>query len=136
MIPPGTRDELTEANFVLFCAKRYNNPQCRSTDEFMEDLERVKHVKKLLTRYREYGELRERLLLNHFIVITNLFGTDSTKILYLKLKPYFSYVKPFLSLLNVLPTQVYYVGGQDVVNMDSIEADPEIERVLREIKSA
>ena len=64
-------ENLTEKNFLLFCASHYDNPQYYNTEDFMEDLNRIKYIKKLITRYVEKGELKERLILNHIIVLNN-----------------------------------------------------------------
>ena len=67
-------DHLTEENFLIFCAKIYDNPAMHSTTEFIEDLDRIKYIKKLITRYLDTGELKERLILNHIITLHNCFG--------------------------------------------------------------
>ena len=71
-------DELNEENFTLFAIRHYDNPQCTSTEEFYEDIRRFRYLKRLLKRYIKTGELRERLILNHLIVLSNLFGVDNT----------------------------------------------------------
>ena len=65
--------EVNEENFLLVAAQHYNNPQCASTEEFYNDLQRIKYMKRLLNRYLATGELSERLLLNHIIVFFNVF---------------------------------------------------------------
>ena len=62
-------ENLTEKNFLLYCASHYDNAKYASTEDFIEDLNRLKYIKKLITRYLEYGELKERLILNHIIVL-------------------------------------------------------------------
>jgi hypothetical protein len=126
-------DKLTHENFLLYCAKYYDNSQMHSTEEFIEDLDRIKYIKKLLTRYNETGELKERLLLNHIITLHNVFGLRLTKILYLKLKPQFSCVKPFLVLLSYLPETIYNVGDESIVYTDVIPMDSGIIKALRMI---
>ena len=80
-------DELNEENFTLFAIKHYDNPQCTSTEEFYEDIRRFRYLKRLLKRYLNSGELRERLILNHLIVLSNLFGVENTlKMLEFKLE--------------------------------------------------
>ena len=80
-------EQLTDKNFLLFCAANYDNPQYYSTEDFYEDLNRIKYIKKLITRYIESGDLKERLILNHIIVLNNCFGAEVLcRILYLKLK--------------------------------------------------
>lgn len=125
---------LTENNFLLFCAKHYDNSRYISTEEFVEDLNRIKYIKKLVTRYVENGDLKERLILNHIIVLNNCFGPKALcRILYLKLKPQMMYIKPFLILLNVLPEKLYDVGDEKVIDTDLIEMDQLIIDRLREL---
>lgn len=127
-------DTLTENNFLLFCAKNYDNSRYISTEEFAEDLNRIKYIKKLVTRYIENGDLKERLILNHIIVLNNCFGPQALcKILYLKLKPQMRYIKPFLILLNVLPDKIYNVGEESVIETDLIEMDNLIVDKLRNL---
>jgi hypothetical protein len=97
-------DELTEENFVLFASRHYNNPQCMNLEEFYEDLFRFKHLKKLLKRYLNNDELRERLILNHLIVIYNVFGIKAAnKMIFFKFeKQYWPALKTFLVFLNYL----------------------------------
>lgn len=127
-------EKLTDDNFILFCAAHYDNAKYASTEEFIEDLNRIKYIKKLITRYVEYGELKERLILNHIIVLNNCFGPEIlSKILYLKLKPQMQHIKPFLILLNILPEKIYNVDKEDVVHTDTIEMDPIIVAKLRKV---
>ena len=67
-------DKLDEFNFLLYAAKHYDNPQCYDTVEFYDDLKRFKYIKRLLNRYVEEGDLKERLILNHIIVLNNEIG--------------------------------------------------------------
>ncbi len=127
-------ERLTDENFLIYAARHYDNPQCHTTDEFMEDLKRLKYIKKLLTRYSESGELKERLILNHLIVLNNVFGADHLcKILYLKMKGQFNCVVPFLVLLHVMPDRILNVRNEDVVDTTSIEMDQRIVERLRRI---
>ena len=128
-------EKLTEENFLIYCAKRYDNPQAISTDEFLEDLERIKYIKKLITRYSETGELKERLILNHIMTLYNCFGTELTKILFLKLEKQFKYLKPFLLLLGVMPSKIYKVGNHELVETDSILMDQRIIDILRKLNN-
>ena len=64
-------DKLTNDNFLLYTASHYINAQYSSTEDFIEDLNRIKYIKKLITRYIEGGELKERLILNHIIILNN-----------------------------------------------------------------
>lgn len=127
-------EKLTDHNFLLFCAQHYDNSRYISTEEFVEDLNRVKYIKKLITRYVENGDLKERLILNHIIVLYNCFGPDILcKILYLKLRTQMKYVKPFLILLNILPDKIYNVDDELVVDTNLIEMDQTIVDKLRKV---
>ena len=127
-------DNLTDQNFLLYCAKVYDNPTITSTNEFMEDIDRIKYIKKLLTRYIEVGELRERLILNHIIVLHNCFGKHLSKILFLRLEKQFHLVKPFLVLINALPSVIYNVNGKNIIT-DEISLDSQIVTALRKINN-
>lgn len=126
---------LTADNFLLYCIKHYDNPQCSSTEEFFEDIMRLKYIKKLITRYIDSGDLRERLILNHLIVLSNVFKPEVLcKIIWLKFEPeYLECVKPFLIMLNILPDKIYNVGEQNVINTVDIGMDQMIINKLRTI---
>lgn len=127
-------EKLTSDNFVIYAAKHYDNPQCASDEEFIEDVKRIRYIKKLITRYEKFGELKERLILNHLIVLTNIFGPEHLcKMLYLKMEKQMKFVKPFLILLNVLPKKIYNVGDKLVIDTDTIELDSNIVNLLRVI---
>lgn len=98
---------LSEENFLLYAAKYYDNPQCQSTDEFYDDLKRFKYIKRLFNKYLETGELKERLILNHILVLTNVFSPEvAVKLLFIRLDEYLHLLKPFLVLLNILPERI------------------------------
>ena len=127
-------EKLTEENFILFCAHHYDNSRYASTEDFVEDLKRIKYIKKLITRYIDSGELKERLILNHIIILNNSFGPDILcKILYLKLKPQMKYIKPFLIFLNALPDIIYNVGTESIIDTNLIEMDANIVNKLRKV---
>lgn len=127
-------DKLTEQNFLLFCAQHYDNSRYVSTEEFVEDLNRIKYIKKLITRYVENDDLKERLILNHIIILNNCFGPEALcKILYLKLKLQMKYIKPFLVLLNILPEKIYNVNDEFVIDTNLIEMDTNIIDKLRKV---
>lgn len=118
-------DELTEDNFILFAAKAYDNPQCTEISEFYDDLNRFKYIKRLLKRYEEHDDLQERLLLNHIIVIYNVFGIEAAnKMIQYKLEDlYWPAIKTFLVYLNYLPDD----------QMVDVPLDPFIVEKLRKI---
>ena len=78
-------EKLNNDNFLRFAMHNYDNPQCHSLDEFEEDLKKFLYLKKLFSRYRVSQELRERLILNHIIVLYNLFGEHATRMLFYKI---------------------------------------------------
>jgi len=123
-------DYLDDENFILFAAKYYDNPQCYDADEFYDDLKRFKYLKRLFGKYEESGELRERLILNHLIILYNVFGDTATKMLFYKLEDYYSYLVPFLVLLHRLPERVNV--GKTIYTSD-IALDMHIVEVLRKI---
>jgi len=102
-------NELTEDNLFLYAAKHYYNPQFSDIDEFHEDLKRFKYIKRLANRYLETGELAERLMLNHLIVVFNVFGVEAgLNILELKLEEkHWPIVKPFLIFLKHIKNDQY-----------------------------
>ena len=123
-------DPIDDDNFVLFAAKHYDNPQCYDAEEFYDDLKRFKYLKRLFGKYEETGELRERLILNHLIILYNVFGDTATKMLFYKLDGYYSYLVPFLVLLHRLP-EIVNLGT--IIHTSDIPLDNKIVEVLRKI---
>ena len=96
--------ELNEENFLLFAIKNYQNPQAVTKEDFDKDLNHFKYVKRLLTRYQKTGQLKTHLLLNHFIILYNIFGDATTPMLFFKIeKELWSTMKTFIVFLNRLP---------------------------------
>lgn len=108
---------LTEENFTLFAMKHYDNPHCRGVNEFNDDLKKFKYLKRLFRKYKAGGGLKERLILNHIIVIYNLFGVDAaSNMLFFKIdKKYWPQLKSFLMYLNVMPPDNLMVEVDEVV---------------------
>jgi len=103
---------LTNENYILVLAKRYDNPQAHSTEEFYEDLKRIKYIKRLLNRYHKTGEVNERLILNHMVVLYNVFGTGATDMLFYKLESeYWSDLKTYLVYLHRMPLETVVSKG-------------------------
>ena len=117
--------EMTEDNLFLYAAKHYYNPQFSDIEEFHEDLKRFKYIKRLINRYLENDDLAERLILNHVIIIFNVFGIEAAlNILELKLdKKHWPVMKPFLVFLKYI-TNEQYTG---------ISMDQNVVEVLRKI---
>ena len=96
--------ELNEDNFLLFAIKNYENPQAVTKEDFEKDLNYFKYIKRLLKRYKNTGELKSQLILNHFIVLYNIFGDATTPMLFFKIeKELWSVMKTFVVFLNKLP---------------------------------
>ena len=102
-------NELTEDNLFLYAAKHYYNPQFSDIEEFYEDLKRFKYIKRLVNRYLETDELADRLILNHLIVVFNVFGIEAgLNILELKLdEKHWPVIKPFLLFLKFIESNQY-----------------------------
>ena len=127
-------EKLDDSNFILYAAKHYDNPQCYDTVEFQDDLKRFKYLKRLFGKYQETGELRERLILNHIIVLYNVFGEATTRMLFYKLSDHLHLLKPFLVLLGYMPDRVYNIGSDSANYYNSdIAMDAHIVAVLRTI---
>ena len=126
-------ETLDNSNFLLYAAKHYDNPQCFDTKEFYDDLKRFKYLKRLFNRYKETGELKERLIINHLQILYNLFGIDATtRMLFLALKRHRECLKPFLILFNTMPNVVRCIEGNDIYESD-IAMDQTIVEILRKI---
>ena len=97
-------NELNDNNYLLFAIKNYENPQAITKEDFEDDLKRIKYVKRLLKRYKNTGELRTHLILNHLIVLFNVFGDAAVPLLFFKLdEELWSSTKSFLMFLNRIP---------------------------------
>jgi hypothetical protein len=97
-------NELNEENFLLFAIKHYENPQAVTKEDFDKDIHHFKYIKRLLKRYKNTGELKTHLLLNHFIILYNIFGDAATPMLFFKIeKELWSVMKTFVMFLNRLP---------------------------------
>ena len=97
-------NDLTAANFPLFAIKNYENPQAVTKEDFEKDLQHFKYIKRLLKRYKNTGELKTHLLLNHFIILYNIFGEATTPMLFFKIEEeLWSVMKTFVVFLDKLP---------------------------------
>lgn len=125
-------DDLTEDNYIMYAIKCYNAPNCIMS-EFEEDMKRLKYIKRLIKRYWTTGELRERLILNHMIVLSNVFGTEAAvRLIFLKSddKDY-HILKTFLVFLNYMPKIVVGIDGRNIHSAD-ITIDFKVAQHLRE----
>ena len=120
---------LTEESFILFCQKNYFNPHCSGKTEFVDDLKRIKFLKRLIQRiykYKTLKSIRERLIINHIIVLKNVFGEEtSARILFFKLEPKLhSYLKSFLVYLE------FKIKDIPEVEYHKLNTDPRVDRKL------
>lgn len=124
---------INESNFLLYAAKNYIGSRA-DTQEFFDDLQRFSYIKRLFNKYKENSELKERLILNHIIVLYNVFGLSATRMLFYKLEGFEEYLKPFLIFLGYMPDVVYNirVDGNNKISSD-IRLDDGIVTKLREI---
>ena len=96
--------ELTEDNFLLFAIKNYENPQAVTKEDFDKDLNHFKYIKRLLKRYKNTGQLKTHLLLNHFIILYNIFGEATTPMMFFKIEEdLWPSMKTFIMFLGKLP---------------------------------
>ncbi len=97
-------EKITSENVVMFAIKHYDNPQCEGEKEFHDDMKRFKYIKRLFKKYSLGGQLKERLLLNHIIILRNLFGTEAcvTLLLFRTQQEYLGVLKSFLIFLNMI----------------------------------
>ena len=95
-------EKITSENVMMFAIKYYDNPQCEGEKEFHDDMKRFKYVKRLLRKYKDTSVLKERLLLNHIIILNNLFGPEAcvTLLLFKIQREHWETLKSFLIFLN------------------------------------
>lgn len=126
-------DNLNDENFILYAMKCYDSPNCIMS-EFEEDLKRIKYVKRLIKRYKTTGELKERLILNHIIILSNVFGTrNAVRMLFFKLDEQdYQILKTFLLFLGYMPDIVFGINGRNI-NSYSVSVDLFVGKRLRDI---
>ena len=115
-------EKITPQNVVMYAIKNYDNPQCEGEKEFEDDLKRFKYIKRLLRRYYETGVLKERLLLNHLIVLNNVFSMEAavTLLLY-KIQPtYWPALKSFLIYLNSISDNELIEIEHDMIVLETL----------------
>ena len=126
-------DSLNDETFLIYAMKAYDKPNV-ILSEFEEDLNRIKYVKRLIKRYRINGDLKERLILNHIIILGNVFGVEATvRMLFFKLdKEDYVILKTFLLYLDYMPNVVTKINGTNIRSSD-ISVDVFIGKRLRDI---
>ena len=123
-------EKLNEGNFLVHAMHHYDNPQCHSLVEFEEDIKKFLYLKKLLSRYKNTGEVRERLILNHIIVLYNIFGDAATNMMFYKTdEQYWNVLVTFLVYLERMPESLPQYG----INISDIELDESVINALRKI---
>ena len=128
-------DDLTDDNFLMFAMKEYNDIQCTDIEEFYDDLKKIKYIKRLFNIYKNTGQLKERLILNHLIVFYNVFPVQSgTRILFYKIeKDFWPMLKTFLIFLDRMPETVDSIRGE-IIRASDIQLDNGVVTRLRTIK--
>ena len=120
--------KLNSKNFLDYALQNYENPECKDIDEFSEDVNRIKYLKRLFSRYEQDNEFKSRLIVNHLIVFNNVFGVlPSARILFYKIEEkYYPALKTCLSFLERLPSKI------SEVDLDTIPIDHKILKLLQE----
>lgn len=123
-------EPLNDETFLMYAMKAYDNPMCKGMQEFNDDLTRVKYVKRLLNRYDKKRILKERLILNHIILLNNVFGNEAcSRILFFKVCPKLHpYLKSFLDYLQILPKRI------PEVDLNKIVSDHRVTTILNSLK--
>jgi hypothetical protein len=127
-------DNLTDDNVMMYAIKAYDKPNCIMS-EFSEDMKRFNYLKRLFRRYRKHNELRERLVLNHLVVLNNVFGVEvTTRLLFYEMSTSdYSQLKTYLLFLSCMPDVIVGIKGKNILS-SSIEVDMVIADVLRTLK--
>jgi hypothetical protein len=128
------KGKLDDSNFFLYAAHHYSNP-CVDEQEFMDDLNRIKNIRRLFGRYEKHGELKERLIINHLMVLYNVFDHKAmTRMLAFRLYDQLHILKPFLMLLNYWPERIENIGTDCLtIRSNEIVMDMRVVEVLRKI---
>jgi hypothetical protein len=127
-------DDLTNDNIMLYAIKSYDKPNMLMS-EFKEDMKRFNYLKRLFRRYRKDNDLKNQLILNHIVVLSNVFGAEViTRLLFFKMaKEDYSAIKTYLLFLSHMPDIVRGIRGQNLLSSD-IPVDMNIANTLRKIK--
>jgi len=128
-------DDLNDDTFLMFAMKEYNNILCTDIEEFYDDLKKIKYIKRLFNSYKDNGQLKERLILNHLIIFYNVFTLHAgTRILFYKIeKDFWPMLKTFLIYLDRMPDKIDSIRGETIFSSD-IQLDAGIITRLRTIK--
>ena len=128
-------EDLREEYFLMYAMREYNNIQCTDIEEFYDDLKKIKYIKRLFNIYKNNGQLKERLILNHLIIFYNVFPAQAgTRILFYKIEDNFwPMLKTFLIFLDRMPEKIESIRGSTIRASD-IKLDEGIVTRLRSIK--
>ena len=126
--------DLNDGNFLIYAAKSYDRPHMLQS-EFEEDVNRIKYIKRLFRKYRQTGEFKERLILNHIIILSNVFGVEAaTNMLFFKIdEEDYPLLKTILIYLNYLPVHLKVTFHKYYVRQEEIPVDLKIANILRTI---
>lgn len=126
-------DDLNEDNFMMYAAKAYTSPHCIMS-EFEGDIKRTKYLKRLFRRYKVTKSLKERLIINHIILLNNVFGREHTaRILFFKIDERdYDILKTFLLYLNIMPDFIYGINGK-TISSSEIPVDINVAEILDKI---
>jgi hypothetical protein len=126
-------DDLNDDNFLIYAMKCYNAPHC-IISEFESDIKRTKYLKRLFRRYKITKSLKERLILNHIILLNNVFGPEHTpRILFYKIDERdYDILKTFLAYLNIVPEMIYGIKGKNI-SVTDIPIDVNVAEILRQV---
>ena len=115
-------EKITSDNVIMFAIKHYDNPQCEGEKEFYDDMKRFKYIKRLLRKHKDTNVLKERLLLNHIIVLHNLFGPEAcvTLLLFKIQREYWGTLKSFLLFLNIIRDDELQHVEEDKTVLDTL----------------
>jgi hypothetical protein len=127
-------DDLSNENILIYAMKVYDKPNCIMS-EFKEDMKRFNYLKRLFFRHRKTGEVKERLILNHLVVLCNVFGPEpATRLLFYKMaKEDYPSLKTYLVFLSCMPDVVRGIKGKDILSSE-IPVDTSVANALRTIK--
>jgi len=127
---------LTPDTVMIYAIKMYEKPTYVKS-ELAEDLKHFSYLRRLFRRYQQYGELRERLILNHLIIVYNIFGVPAaTRLLFYHIRPEdYAILKTFLLFLDKMPEHVYGINGQ-TIHSNTLFPDPTVIDALRKIKTS
>ena len=127
-------ENLNDDNVLLYAIKAYDKPNCVMS-EFDEDMKRFNYIYRLFIRYKNFGEIKERLVINHLIILCNVFGPEAvTRLLFYKIpEEFYPILKTYLLFLSLMPEKVKGIRGRDIVSSNII-LDSGVVNILRGIK--